>query len=79
MAGAGSGGNVQSVGYRYSRLSCAPALAMHSARPNSEVCVGRFRGADLCTATAHLVKAMLSLSLVACLILPCCSAACVHD
>ena len=56
MAGAGSGGCYTSAGYRYSHLSCAPALAMQSARPK---CIASlyagFEAADLWAETAHLV------------------------
>ena len=58
MAGAGSGGYDTSAGERYSRLSCAPALAMQCAWPTS--LYAGFEAADLFTVIAHLLKDILT-------------------
>ena len=71
MTGAGSGGSGFSAGYRYSRLSCAPALAI-SPKCTTSVYAG-FEAADLCTEITHLLKTF-SHTLV--FLIPSCSFAC---
>ena len=63
VGGAGSGGSCYSAGYRYSRLSCAPALAMQCARPKCTTSLyAGFDAADFCAAIAHLLKNILTYS-----------------